>query len=320
MRALWGLFVRLVTGVAVIVAMVVAGRWLSRVFQPKNNQAEFGMIEPAANGFLGEREGSIDVLFVGDSEVYTSLSPMQMWGEHGFTSYDAATAGQTLAYGNTLLKRALSRHHPRVVVFETNFLYKEYSISDGLFRLAADALPVLEYHDRWKSLTPADLTFAPVTTWSDEHKGFRVNTNVSGADADGSVVVSDGVFAVPLKNRLRFHAMVERCRRHGAVPVLLSTPSLINWSMEKHNGIELLAKELDIRYLDLNLLKGTMGIDWRTETYDGGDHLNYGGAKKVSRYVGSYLAREFSLADNRQNPTYESWNDTYARYLEHVRT
>ena len=58
---------------------------LSALFQPKNNMSEFGMEEVSANGILGERRDSVDLLVLGDSEAYSSVSPMELWRDRGYT-------------------------------------------------------------------------------------------------------------------------------------------------------------------------------------------------------------------------------------------
>lgn len=312
LRRLWVTFV-------VVASLVLIAGGLSLLFMPKNNQAEFGMIDSVTNGAIGERENSLDVLFVGDSEVRYTYSPLQMWNEYGFTSYDVSCSGQRIPYSFTLLKRALSKQAPRVVVFETNALYRLFSLDEGIFRAIEDAVPLLEYHNRWKSLTQADITSTPQATWSDDFKGYTVANGTKAADISKYAKQTDEVTSVPRNNRLWMRMMVEYCLERSVTPILMSSPSPINWDMSKHNGLQELANELGVVFVDLNLVHMEMGMDWNADTHDAGDHLNASGAKKVSSYVGEYLSKTYGLKDHRGDTAYASWNASYERYAKRLR-
>ena len=45
-----------------------------------------------------------------------------------------------------------------------------------------------------------------------------------------------------------------------------------------------------------------MGIDYNTDTYDAGLHLNLQGATKLTTFFGQLLAEEHGLADHRTDP------------------
>ena len=81
--------------VAATIAVLAA---LSHVFVPKNNQAEFGQRDERVYGVLGQPEGSVEVLFLGDSEAYTSFSPLQLWDERGITCRFEDDRTETIAW------------------------------------------------------------------------------------------------------------------------------------------------------------------------------------------------------------------------------
>lgn len=274
--------------VAATIAVLAA---LSHVFVPKNNQAEFGQRDERVYGVLGQPEGSVEVLFLGDSEAYTSFSPLQLWDERGITSYVLGTPGQKLCYTRSLLGRALERQRPRVVVLETNCLFRSFSVGEALVRLAQDALPVLEYHDRWKSLRPEDVLGTVRATWTDEARGFVGKEGAVPADASSHMAPSDEVARLPWLSRVYLDDIARTCERAGTRLVLVSTPSTRNWSTARHNRMERVASELGVDYVDLNVGKDRVEIDWSRDTYDGGDHLNVDGARKVTSAVGALLAR-----------------------------
>ena len=67
---------------------------------------------------------TIDVLVLGDSESYTSVSTMDLWKEHGITAFDCGQGGQRIQETYYMLKTALQRQSPKVVVLETNVMFR----------------------------------------------------------------------------------------------------------------------------------------------------------------------------------------------------
>ena len=260
---------RILASLAVAVSAVAVLAAASHVVMPKNNQAEFGQIDASANGVMGEPANSIDVLFLGDSEAFSSFSPLQMWDEHGIASYVCATSAQRLCYTRTLLLRALENQSPRTVVLETNCIFASFGPAAAVKRTAQDIFPVFEYHDRWKSLRPEDFLGTVRHTWTDELKGFRLRKprKVVAADATGHMAPSDAVADLPALNRLYLEDIARICREHGARLVLVSVPSTKNWSTARHNRMVQVASELGIDYHDLNTGDELVAVDWsRTPT------------------------------------------------------
>ena len=93
---------------------------LSFFFAPKTNTQEGGILDPKANGIFGEAPNTVDVLIVGDSEAYCALIPLQLWEQHGITSYCCATSAQTLSYSEQFVHKVFHNQSPQVVVLETN--------------------------------------------------------------------------------------------------------------------------------------------------------------------------------------------------------
>lgn len=286
----------------------------NHVMAPKNNSSRAGIHDSGAKGFLAEPENSLDALFLGDSEVYCCVIPLTIWEEQGITSYVCGSSDQKLYQAEDYLRRALETQSPKVVFLETNILYRDHSAIDVLPHRVEELFPLIRYHDRWKDLHISDFTDPIRFTSLSQDKGYVYKTEILAADDSDYMTPSDGLARIPGKNVRRMEKILDACQAHGAELILFSSPSTINWSSVRHNAVAQLAQDLDIAYIDMNLMQEQIPIDWQTDTLDRGDHMNYTGAQKVSAYLGSYLAERELFTDKRSDPAFSQWNDSLAAF------
>lgn len=268
------------------------------------------------NGILGEPPDSIDILVMGDSESYNGYSPLLMWKETGYTSYTCGTDAQKLTYTRTMLERALEKQHPKVVILETLAIYRPIKLDNVVLEELSRALPVFRYHDRWKDLSMDDVTQKVTATQTHPYKGHAHITKVVPCDNKEYMHPTDKVASIALVNQYYVRAIKELCDRHGAQLLLVSTPSPVNWSYERHNGIQKFADELGCTYVDMNL--ESVGIDWTKDTFDKGDHLNHFGAVKATKFLADYLQKRGGLTDHRADPAYSDWNQKWKEHEEQI--
>ena len=125
---------------------------------------------------------------------------------------------------------------------------------------------------------------------------------------------------MPLISQWYLRAFDRFCEERGVALILVSTPSTTNWDYYYHNGVTIMAEALDIPYIDMNLMSQEIPIDWQTDNYDGGDHLNYYGATKVTSYMGEYLHNTGLFTDKRGDAAFQQWDlalaDFNSRILE----
>ena len=307
---------KILSGIGFFLILLVLIAAASYVVLPKNNTREAGMLTPQANGFLGEPENTIDVLFLGNSESYCGFVPLEIWKEQGITSYVCGSSAQKLYQTEQYLRSAFRNQSPKIVILETLAVFVDYGRTDVLPDIAGEWVPLLRYHDRWKSLRAEDF-YKPVQyTHVRGDKGFHTFREIEAADTTDYMSPTEEVRRVPSKNIRHIQNMQALCQEHGAQLVLVSVPSTANWNQANHNGIAAVADSLGITYLDLNLMQEEVPIDWNVDTKDRGDHMNITGARKVSDFMGQWLAETGLFEDKRSWEAYSQWNVFLQEYLE----
>lgn len=264
-----------------------------------------------------EKKNTIDVLVAGDSESYTSVSPMDLWDRAGIAAYDCGQPGQRIQETYYILKTAFRTQSPKLVLFETNTMFRDpgflKNVQLSLTEPLAYHFPVIKYHNAWKALF--DGPGGPKKSY----KGFEIRDKVVSYEGDEEYMKETKDKAqIPEVVRIYMEKIKRLCEKNGADLLLVSAPSPKNYNYKKHNSLEEYARENNLPYVDLNMKFRDIGIDWKLDSYDRGDHLNISGARKVTAYIGQYLADNYDLPDRRNDDGWREWDDLSKEYLEEL--
>ena len=294
----------------------------SLIFQPKSNDKASGIHYPRAHGIFSEPKDSIDTVFIGDSEVYHSFIPLNIWRDYGITSYDVSSPSQKLVYSMEFLKKTFEKQSPKIVFLETNAIFRKSYFEDEITYKAEQIFPVFRYHDRWKNLQLKDFSATVEYTANENNKGYfftKKSKPASDKDINEYMKYSDISAPILSTNEKYLNEIADFCQKHKAKLVLISTPSTKNWNYQRHNAMEAVSKELGVDYIDTNLLRDDIPIDWKKDSKDKGDHLNYKGAVKVTKYIGKYLEDTKLFKNKRNDPSYSSWNNCLDNFKQQVK-
>lgn len=283
----------------------------SYILLPKDNIKDFGLIKTAQYEILGEKKDSIDVVILGDSLVYSSIIPMEIYNEYGFTTFDCAEPAFILPDAFAYYKVALESQHPKVVILGGNLFFRNTRKRKWYVkyeRTIKNIMPLLNYHNNWKNVLFDNHGLLSI------QKGYRLNKTIKPSKHKLYMDKNDKTYNMIPDNLEYLKKFVELTREYNTKLIVVGFPSQNAWNYQKDKLFLDLSKKLDFEYINLN--KFDLGINWELDTKDNGEHLNFYGARKASSFLGSYLNNLGILEDHRSDKNYNLWNIAYSRYLE----
>ena len=78
------------------------------------------------------------------------------------------------------------------------------------------------------------------------------------------------------------------------------------------------AREHRLPYINFYEHLEETGIDYETDTYDGGLHMNRSGADKLSEYLGNMLSKQYGIPDRRGEGEYQDVYREKERFYEEM--
>ncbi|GHV04814.1 hypothetical protein FACS1894217_00660 [Clostridia bacterium] len=308
---------------AIAAAFIVAALAVQQLLMPKYMSSVYDGALIAE--YYGEPKNH-EVVFVGDCEVYENFSPVTLFDEFGVTSYIRGGPQQLIWQSYYLLEDTLRYETPKAVVFNVlsmqygqpqNEAYNRLNL-DGMALSASklkavnvsmtegeDALsyfvPILRYHERWAELTSDDLRYF-FSRDMVGHNGYYMRNDVKPVTIipDGPKL-ADYSFAEQCWQYL--DKMRDLCAERGVELILIKAPTIWpHWYDQWETQIEDYAERNALLYINFLEQTDAAGLDFNTDTYDAGLHLNLSGAEKLTRYFGKQLTERVDLTDLRNDP------------------
>lgn len=309
---------------------------LQRLLMPKYVD---GIVEGAFIAEYYEEEKDFDVIFIGDCEVYENFSPVRLWEDYGINSYIRGSAQQYIWQSYYLLEDTLRYETPEVVIFNVLSLQYDKAQSEAYNRMTLEGMkwssskaksimasmkndekfmdyvfPILRYHTRWSELSKTDVQYM-FDSKKVSHNGYYMRVDVKPAEnVPEGRILGDYSFG---ENAWKYlDMMTELCKEKGIRLILIKAPSLYPyWYDEWETQVEDYADKNDLLYINFLELTDETGIDYNTDTYDAGLHMNLSGAEKLSVYLGQLLIDEAGLTDRRGEEALQNiWEGKIAAY------
>lgn len=279
-----------------------------------------------AYSFINEEDNTIQIVGIGNSDVYSGYVPLEMWREYGYTSVVSASIHQTIPESQKILEMLFEKQSPKLVIIESDMFYdgkpvdgkelkKEDWLSDFFDRMEPEffahnienVFSIFRFHNYWQGGKENEA--APYNS-----HGYRYNTRTCVLKQADYMIETSKIDDMSNLNKQQTDELIEYCKAHGADVMILTLPSINTWNYERHNAVEKFANERKLPFVDLNLHYDDMGINMTSCFRDEGNHLNYDGAKAVTLFLGDYIKRNYSLEDLRNDSNYSSWNKDLEKF------
>lgn len=304
--------------------------------------------------FYKQKENTIDIIYVGNSCIYTGISPFEIYDRIGVTGYPLSTPRQKLWASYYWMKEAFKYQKPKVIFVEVGeaFVGKEKNdelavrrsidsmkfgknklemIMDPDFGLSgfeqlSCVFPILRYHSRWSKLNETDFrkivnknryTFCGffINKVTKEYKGKFDKKAKEKYKKEKQETNVENLTTISKEAKEKMDKMIELCKENNCELVFIKIPEPRNWTPEHNQAITDYATSKNVKFMDLNY-EENINIDWKTDTQDAGDHLNIKGAEKIGQYLSDYIKQNFNIEDHRNDPKYQDWNDILVKYKE----
>ncbi len=287
------------------------------------------------NYFYEEPKNSLDIVYVGSSNVISHFNPTLAYNEYGFTTGLFAYHSQSFLTVKYFIEEAKKYQNPKIFVIDLGQILNDNLPDEGRIRNGVDSMKfslnrlnlineLLEnngennknyinyyfsfvlYHNKWKDVFKGTAK----RERNDLYKGYSFSEKIVKYDDyewNNDIIKLSNFNEKALLDLLKYI-------KDNDLNVLFIIPARTydNGGIKKLNYAKNLIERENYQVINFNNLED-FKIDYKTELCDYA-HLNVYGATKFTLYFGKYLKENYDLNDCRNIYIYNSWKSEYERF------
>ena len=284
------------------------------------------------DGFYLEEKGSLDVVFLGASEMYTGISAGYAYEKYGFTSFPYATESITADGTMLALKEILRTQDPQLIVIDPNaYLYgfdsnetheghihklvdniplSENKIDYITNHVSSDQwleyyMPLIKYHSIWSEYPdPIRRVVSKVKQdirGTSYLKGFRTTTKIFKPDQElekYKPIQENGKIELQPTLDKKYRELLQFCKDKDLKVVFMRTPHVVDKTTrnraKRTNRAAEIANEYGFDFINVEHDIDKTGIDLYNDFYNL-DHMNIYGTVKMTDYIGNILTTKYGV-------------------------
>lgn len=247
---------------------------------------------------------------------------------------------RTVVLDTSMLRRCPDKAFYRKALDSMHFSKVKYNAvkdyADSGNEVLSYLIPIFSYHDRWETLTKTDFIKKKYEI-NKSVRGYNfVISNVLGvpsfleavAPLSNTIRLSHSFpykeFPIPVykideeaspstfdaEAMLYLKKIIRWCNHNNIKLILMKSPAISNWVLDNwtnadHNAVQKIADDYKLDFLDFNFAPYIDEIQYNhvTDSADG-SHMNYYGAKKLTKWLGNYLVQNCGNTDVRGKTRY----------------
>lgn len=306
-----------------LIIFILLVNFTSVVFNPSGTVNEW-LQSRAITQYYNLKKNSIGVLFLGDSLVYSDISPYEIYKDNNIMSYDLATPSQFIWSSYYLLNEAYKTQKPKLVFLSTDSLIygkeheseieksksidsikisinkiemindDEYNFNN--FEKLSTIFPVLKYHNRWNG----NIGEEDFKKFEKEEEGMYKGQYINNIQKAYKVKEGNNIEPkIPSECKEYLKKIKKICDNNNSKLILIRLPERTDFKDAKEE-IKELSNQLNIEFLDLHDDYIT-NINWNTDTRDEGEHLNSNGAIKISKIVEKFITERYKIDEYKDS-------------------